>query len=131
MSAAGRNAGVAWFTAAHDQLRVKSAFTNNSGETFGAPIAIDEGSPLGRVDALMIRPGVALVSWIEVKETGKIQVRRISSDGRMGDPITVSDTSASTSSGFPQMERIGNEVVIAWTAPGEPGAVKTAVLKIQ
>ena len=45
IAAAGRRVAVAWFTAANDKSQVKVAFSSDSGETFGAPIAVDDGRP--------------------------------------------------------------------------------------
>ena len=125
ISAQARNVVVAWFTAPEDKPRVQAAFSGDGGKTFGAPVRVDEGDPIGRVSAVMLPSGRALISWIEA---GKIWVRRISADGAADPPISVSETSMSASSGFPQMDRSGSEVVITWTQPGEPSRVKTAVL---
>jgi hypothetical protein len=110
---------------------VHAAFSTDSGNTFGPPIPIDQGNSLGRVDVQMMPSGDALVSWIEVEQGGTIRVRRVRSDGSVGQPIIVAETSSSTSSGFPQIARSGNEVIMAWTQPGESSSVQTAVLNIR
>ncbi len=73
---------MAWFTAAKEVPRVKVAFSDDAGATFGSPIQVDEGSPVGRVDVLIMSDGSALVSWLErTSKGGSIKVRRIRPEG--------------------------------------------------
>ena len=54
VAAAGERVAVAWFTGADKTPRVKLAFSNDAGETFGQPVAVDDGNPTGRVDVLLL-----------------------------------------------------------------------------
>ena len=128
VSADGRRVAVAWFTAAKDAPRVKVIFSDDAAATFGQPIRVDEGMPIGRVDVLLLADGSALVSWIErTTKGGEVKVRRIRPDGSRNQSITVAESSAARASGFPQMARAGNEIIFAWTDPGTPSRVRTAL----
>jgi hypothetical protein len=128
VSADGRRVAVAWFTAANETPRVKVVLSSDAGATFAPPIQVDEGSPVGRVDVLMLTDGSALVSWLErTSKGGEVKVRRIKPDGSRDAAITVAESSAARSSGFPQMVLAGEEIVFAWTDPSTPSRVRTAV----
>jgi hypothetical protein len=129
VSADGRRVAAAWFTAANDVPRVKAIFSTDAGQTFGQPIQVDEGRPAGRVDVEVLGDGSALVTWLEnTANGGEIKVRRVRPDGSRGEAKTLSISSAARTSGFPRAVRAGNEVIFAWTQPGKPSQVRTAVL---
>ncbi|HLF82579.1 MAG TPA: sialidase family protein [Blastocatellia bacterium] len=132
VSADGRRVAVAWFTAAKDAPRVKIIFSSDAGATFGQPIRVDEGTPVGRVDVLMLADGSALVSWLErTPKGGEVKVRRIRPDGSRDEAITVAASSAARASGFPQMALAGHEIIFAWTDPATPSRVRAAVGKLE
>ena len=84
VAAAGRNVVVAWYTGANDSPRVKAAFSNDAGATFGEAVQVDDGETLGRVDALMLPDGTAPVCWLSGNvEGGQIKVRRVQPDGSL------------------------------------------------
>jgi len=122
IAASGRSVAVAWFTGVNDKPRVKLAFSSDAGASFGEPITVDDGNPAGRVEALMLADGSALVCWLEkLPGGGEVRMRRIKPDGKpegkLDAAITVSPTGAARSNGFPQMVRTGNSLVFAWTGP--------------
>jgi hypothetical protein len=116
VAAAGRRVAVAWFTGADKSSRVKLAFSHDAGETFGQPVAVDDGNPAGRVDVLLLDDGGVMVSWLEkLPEGGAVRVRRVRPDGKLDEAITVAPSGTARSNGFPQMARAGGELVFAWT----------------
>lgn len=122
---------VAWYTGANDSPRVKAAFSNDAGENFDAPIEVDDGETLGRVDVLLLPDGSALVCWLSgTVEGGAIKVRRVRPDGSLDAPAVIAQTSISRSSGFPRMARLGDEVYFAWTEFGDPSYVRVAKAKL-
>jgi hypothetical protein len=128
VSADGKRVAVAWFTAAKETPQVKVVFSSDAGVTFASPIVVDEGSPVGRVDVLMLTDGSAVVSWLErIAKGGEVKVRRVRPDSSHDQAITVAESSAARSSGFPQMARAGDEIIFAWTDSGTPSRVRTAV----
>jgi len=128
VTADGKRVAVAWFTAAKETPRVKVVFSSDAGATFASPILVDEGSPIGRVDVLLLTDGSALVSWLErTTKGGEVKVRRVRPNGSRDEAITVAPSSDARASGFPQMARSGDEIIFAWTDPGTPSRVRTAV----
>ena len=131
VAADGRLVAVAWYTGANDTPRVKAAFSNDAGASFGKAIEVDDGETLGRVDALLLPDGSALVCWLSGNaEGGAIKVRRVSPDGALGPAAVIAKTDISRSSGFPRMVRLGDEVHFAWTEFGKPSYVRTATANI-
>ncbi|HEU4388167.1 MAG TPA: sialidase family protein [Blastocatellia bacterium] len=126
VSADGRQVAVAWFTAAKQTPRVNLVFSSDAGATFGQPIQVDEGNPMGRVDVQMLSDRSALVSWLERTASGaEVKVRRIKPAGIRDETVTVATSSAARTSGFPQMARGGDRIVFAWTDP-RTSRVRTA-----
>ncbi len=130
IAATGGRVAVAWFTVANDKPHVNVAFSSDAGASFGAPNVVDDGRPLGRVDVVLLGDGTGLVSWLEQAEKGtELRVRRVAPDGARGEALTVADSSAARSSGFPRMVESGGEVVLAWRDAAEPPRVRTALLE--
>lgn len=87
---------------------------------------------MGRVDALLLPDGSALVCWLAgTVESGEIKVRRIEPNGNIGPVATIAKTSISRSSGFPRMARLQDEVVFAWTEFGKPSNVRVATADVR
>ncbi len=122
---------VAWFTAANESPRVYLAFSTDDGATFGAPVRIDRGQPLGRVDLLLLDDGSALVAWLEGEAEGaSILLRIVSPAGQAGPVVRAGPASAERSGGFPRMARSGKGVLIAWTEPGPPSRLRLGWLAL-
>lgn len=131
VAAAGRNVVVAWFSSVDDTPRVKVAFSQDAGATFSQPIQVDDGENVGRVDALLLPDGSALVCWLAGNvQGGQIKVRRIQPNGAVGPAAVIAQTDISRSSGFPRMARLGDEVYFAWTEFGKPSRIRTAVTDV-
>ncbi|HYR91537.1 MAG TPA: exo-alpha-sialidase [Terriglobia bacterium] len=131
ISASGRSAAVAWFTAPNEKGAVNVVISSDSGKTFGKAVKVDDGNPLGRVDVVSLSSGGALVSWVERTSQGvQLRARQIEASGVAGPSITVSGTAGVRTGGFPRMKRSGTEVVIAWTAAGDTPSVRTALLNL-
>ena len=110
--ALGNTLAVAWFTGAGDTSVVNVAFSANGGQSFDDPIRVDAGKPIGRVDIVLQSSDVAWVTWMEGPV---VMIRSIRRDGVLGPPLIVSTSSESRSSGFPQMTRADDGLVLAWT----------------
>ncbi len=131
VAADGSRVAVAWFSSIADTPRVKIAFSQDAGATFGQPIQVDDGTNAGRVDTLLLPDGSAIVCWLSGDaQGGEIKVRRVQADGTVGPASVIARTDISRSSGFPRMARRGNEVHFAWTEFGKPARVRTAVTEI-
>jgi hypothetical protein len=116
IDAAKSRAAIAWFTAAGDLARVNVAFSTDAGRTFGAPVRIDGGSPVGWAGLALLDDGSALASWLESKGDGQgeIRVRRVRPDGGLDPPIVVATAPAARSAGVPQLVRSGGRLAVAW-----------------
>ncbi len=123
---------VAWFTAAGMESKVNLAFSKNSGADFETPIRIDNGEPLGRVDISFIDTENVVVCWMEDEgDETFIKFRKVKLNGKLGEIFTLSNTSDSRSSGFPQIEVFNGNVYFAWTAfEEETLLVKTKFIDI-
>ncbi|MFP5379557.1 MAG: sialidase family protein, partial [Vicinamibacteria bacterium] len=108
LSASGRDVAVAWFTVANDVGQAYLAFSRDAGRTFGAPIRLDDGGSLGRVDVELLPDGSAVATWIEFADNrAQFRARRVTRDGARGAPVTVAGLAGSRASGYPRVARHG------------------------
>jgi len=128
VAARGDELAVAWFTGAGNERKAQVAFSSDGGVHFGEPIRVDDGTSLGRVDVLWLENGSALVMWVERRpRVAEILVRQVWPDGKIGEEMFVTTTSAGRDSGFPQMVQDGRgRVVFAWTDTGNGPHVRVA-----
>jgi hypothetical protein len=132
VAAVDSRAAVAWFSAPGEQGRVQVAFSADAGRTFGAPIRVDDGRPLGRVDVALLDGDEAVVSWLELGPAGaEVRARTVAPGGTRGAALTVAPSSEARSSGFPRIERAGGELLVAWRDSGTPSRVRTAVVEVR
>ncbi|MGH7710026.1 MAG: sialidase family protein [Gemmatimonadaceae bacterium] len=137
IAARGDTVVVAWFTAADDTARVRLAYSYDAGTTFNAPLRIDGGLPVGRVDVQLGDSGQAVVAWLERTDTTNAEqrLRMAAPNGALSQPITLALTSPSRASGFPRMalQRVGADpaLVIAWTQAGDPSRVHVARVRLR
>lgn len=117
ITAEGKHIGVAWFTAARGETKIRFAYSLDSGATFVDAIDISLDRPIGRVDTVLLADGSALVSWLRSAQgtAGDIVVRSVSADGELGPVHVIAATAAGRMSGFPQMVLRGEDVIFAWT----------------
>jgi hypothetical protein len=131
IDARGSEVAVAWFTAP-DRPRVRLAFSSDAGRSFSAPVEVSTGRVAGRVDVVLLEDGRAVVSWLEETAAGaEIRVQPFARSGAAGRPVTISRSSATRSSGFPQMIRAGNRLLFAWTDAAEPLRLRTATAELR
>jgi hypothetical protein len=117
---------IAWFTMAAGQPQVKVIFSVDGGETFQAPITVSDKAPIGRVDLVLLDESTAMVSWLEGAE---IKLMKVYTDGKSGTVTTIAKSSESRSSGFPQLTKMGNTILIAWTDNSE-GTIKVGKMEL-
>ena len=139
--AGSRNLAVAWFTAAPPGPRVEVAFSADGGASFGPPVVVDAGHPVGRVDVKLdprASAGVAgvpaaLVSWVASAAEGErsaIWLRRVGADGRAGAPFEVPDTRTVRASGFPRMGLAGDRLLLAWVDDAGPSRLHASLVPL-
>ena len=127
VDAVGNNLAVAWFSSPEKNAQVNVIFSADGGATFNAPVRIDEGKGIGRVDVVMLDEKNAIVSWME---GAIIKAVKVYSDGRKESSIIISSSSEARSSGFPQMTKSGNKIIFAWTDDKEK-TIKVASLVLK
>lgn len=114
--AIGNRVAVAWFTGANDTSRALLAFSADGGATFGKPVTIDDGKPVGRVDVVMLDADTALVTWLEqTAATAEIRARRVHRNGTRSAATTIAQSSTARAAGFPRIARRGRDVYFTWT----------------
>jgi hypothetical protein len=131
--AAGDTVAVAWFTGARDTAKVQLAYSIDAGATFGPPVRVDDGNPVGRVALVFDAGGNALVTWVERAggESADVRLRRVSRNGTRSAAAVVTHSSAGRASGFPRMVRRGNELILSWTEPGDTTRVRVATARLR
>ena len=131
LSARGRDVAIAWFTAVGDEGHVYAAFSSDAGASFGPPVRIDDVGAVGRVDLELLADGPAAVMWIEfANQRSEFRIRRAERNGSRSASLAVSEIASGRSSGYPRLARRGNELIFAWTEPGERSQVRTAVARL-
>lgn len=139
IDSAGNRAAVAWFTGAGDVPKVKVAFSDDDGETFGDPITLNKDWTTGRVDVLQRDDHSALVSWVEQTDFGEVlYICAVKDEEGCDTPQAVTLNRGDQSIGFPRMARGRDGVHIAWTAPlaggaavgGRDSTIRVALIKM-
>jgi hypothetical protein len=116
LAARGRDVALAWFTVRQEQGQAFVAFSKDAGRTFGAPIRLDDGGSLGRVDVELMPDGSAVASWIEfADQRAQFRIRRVDQSGATSPAMTVSSLAGTRASGYPRIAATGDEIVFAWT----------------
>lgn len=133
LAANARNVAMTWFTVKLDQGQAYLAFSQDAGATFGAPIRIDEGGSLGRVDVELLPDGSALTTWIEYADgRAQFRARRIDRNGTRSAPVTIAGIAGNRASGYPRAAIANGEIVFAWTDSIDGGGlqVRTAAARL-
>lgn len=132
IAAHGQGLAVAWFTGAAPAVRVQVAFSLDGGATFGRPLVVDDGTPIGRVDLAFDADGSAIASWYAFAGEGAaLRLRRArfeGVEGRLGPTVTLATTTPGRSSGFPRLIRLGDKLLVAWIDDRSPQHLRVASL---
>lgn len=131
VDARGTTVAVAWFTAP-DLPRIRLAFSDDAGRSFGPPIEVTHGNVIGRVDVVLLDDGRAVVSWLQSGTTGaELRAQPFTRAGTPGPGVLVAAASVQRSSGFPQMVRAGDGLLFAWTDSTASQQVRTAFARLR
>jgi hypothetical protein len=119
LTARGDRVAAAWFTAAGGTSRVKVAFSTDGGQTFSDPTVVTEGETKGRVDAVLLDDGTAVVSWLgQTEEAARLRARAVATTGEQGAPFTIAPLPAAARGvGMPRLVRGDSYLYAAWTDP--------------
>ncbi|MDA7557818.1 sialidase [Flavobacteriaceae bacterium] len=131
ISAKDNKVVVSWFTMANDIPKVNIAFSNNNGSTFNEPIEIISNSTMGRLDVELLNNGNAIVSSMNNNlGTSEILLHYVTPQGKVLEPLIVSETTNTRSSGFPRMAIHDNKIYMAWTSTEDNLKVQSAEISI-
>lgn len=124
VAARGDTVAVAWFTRAQDTSRVLVAQSVDAGASFGPPVRVDKGDPMGRVALVLDDAGRPIVSWLERTSAvgGLVLVRRIAADGRRSDVREIALSGTDRVAGFPRMVLARDSLLVAWLSKGLQGS---------
>ena len=125
--AEGNNVAVAWFSAPEKKAQVNVAFSQDGGASFSKPVRVDDSKALGRVDIELLDGKTAVVSWME---GSLLKTAKVYDSGKKDSSVIIASSSASRSSGFPQMTKSGDQIIFAWTDDKEK-KIKVASLPIK
>ena len=127
------NLAVSWFTVSNEKPTVNLSFSKSNGASFGTPIKINDDDAIGRVDVAFLNPQEVLVSYIEGDDVGTyLRIKKVSIDGKISAPITISKIDGGRSTGVPQLEILDNEAFIVWTVfEGKKNQLKTVKLSFK
>ena len=127
------NLAVSWFTVSNEKPTVNLSFSKSNGASFGNPIKINDNDAIGRVDVAFLNPQEVLVSYIEGDDVGTyLRIKKVSIDGKVSAPITISKIDGGRSTGVPQLEILNNEIFIVWTVfIDEKNQLKTVKLSFK
>lgn len=126
LDALGDRVGLAWYTQADSTPQVKFAWSTDGGATFGEPIRIDAGSPIGRAELLVTDDHSARVIWLEGTGDTSAEWRmvRIADDYTVGPSQALHRTSKARDAGFARMLLAGSDLLVSVTAVGDTGGVR-------
>jgi len=127
LAADGDRVAAAWFTAEGDVPRVLAAFSDDGGASFSEPVEVDHGEGvLGRVGVALapaeVEGGGAAVSWLATGDHAAILLRRVTAEGRVGEPWELARTSAARASGIPRLVARSGFLYVAWLWKASPEA---------
>jgi hypothetical protein len=133
VAAMGDTVAVAWFTKARDTARVNVAISRDAGATFGTPVRVDGGDPMGRVALTFDADAQPIVSWMErgsSERSAMLLARRVTLDGKQSKASEIEVVPAERMSGFPRMVRVKDSLVFAYTTRGTGETVPRVLVRM-
>ena len=124
------NIAVSWFTVYDGKPRVNLSFSKSYGASFDSPIQINDNNAIGRVDVLYLNDKEVLVSYMEDDNFDTyLRLKKVSIDGQVSKPITISKIDSGRNTGVPQLEILNDEIFVVWTVfENENNQLKTVKL---
>jgi hypothetical protein len=120
---------VSWFTAAEGSARVFARLSVDAGTTFTAPVQIDLGRPIGRLETVALPDRSAVILWLEMKSENNaagLYARRLFPNGQLSAPQLLTTTTQARTGGFPRAAlRLDGSLLISFTQTGDSPHVRT------
>ncbi|MCW5962395.1 MAG: hypothetical protein KIT83_00020 [Bryobacterales bacterium] len=113
------HAAIVWFTRGGG-AKVQVAFSPLDAPSFGAPVRVDDGNPLGRASLRAAGEGRYVIVWLESLGEGKatLRVRAVHRTEGRGIAATLATVPAARTTGFPQLLVAHQELFVAWREDG-------------
>jgi hypothetical protein len=96
-----------WLNHAEKPPRLFAALSTSAGEQFFLPVRIDDGHPLGRASAVLLRDGSAYITWLEShgpeKSAAALWLRRLSPAGDLSIPVLIATAPSAAALGHPRL----------------------------
>ena len=125
----GSTLAVSWFTAAEGIARVFARISVDAGTAFTAPVQIDLGRPIGRLETVALPDRSAVFLWLEMKSeknAAGLYARRLFPNGHLSAPQLLTTTTQARTGGFPRAAlRLDGSLVISFTQTGDSPQVRT------
>jgi len=130
IAAKGDFVALAWHSEANSEPKVQLVYSRDAGATFSIPIRIDNGSPMGRVDVIILSDGSTFVTWLENQEQGAVIIgAHVDAHRAIIDKTPLVNSDAARSSGFPVLESTKDGLMLAWTeVSSSTTSVKTGLI---
>ena len=124
------NIAVSWFTVYDGKPRVNLSFSKSYGASFDSPVQINDNDAIGRVDVVFLNDTEVLVSYMEQDDFDTyLRLKKVSVDGKVSKPITISKIDSGRNTGVPQLEILNDEIFVVWTVfENENNQLKTVKL---
>lgn len=108
---------VSWFTAADGVPLVKSAWSSDSGASFGPPVTVSEDGAIGYVGSALLGEQESVVSWLckSVDGANSICYRSVGSGGQVGKIRHLPTPTTLTRMSVPQIARLDTNLMFVWT----------------
>lgn len=117
VAAEGETLAAAWLSAGRLRPSLRVVLSHDRGTTALPAIAVDEGRPMGQPGLLVLDDRSAVVAWIEsghAPSHGRLCLRRVLPDGRLGALLHLATLPATPLAGVPQLARTGDTLALAW-----------------
>jgi hypothetical protein len=111
--------------------QVLVATSTDGGATFGTPVRIDDGDPIGRVSIVLDSRAEPIVAWLEQRTTdeAEVLVRRVTGT-TVGETRSLARTSGARQSGFPRLAVLRDTLLATWTTAKPAPQVHVARLPL-
>ncbi len=108
---------VAWFTAPNESPRVRVAWSDDSGRSFGEAIDVSGDRPLGHVGSALLPNGNLALSWLRSTGQGgaELLLTLVSPSGDVAPPFVVESAVDVFAFSVPQLGLHGDKLLVAWT----------------
>ena len=127
----GNNVASVWYTSPHEQPSIYISISKDGGDNFNAPVRLDSGKPIGRVDCIWLDIDRVLVSWMEMgAESTNVMFSTVNSAGKKSRTMIATQISPGRASGHPVISRYRQHIFLAWTEVGEVDEIRSKWIQV-